>query len=83
MDVYTYNNSPEWLAHNAGVADMLMTTGLSEVSARTLVNRLAQRYPADTFEVRDTMGTTVAVSGVRREGAPPKPRRRALGTRSA
>lgn len=81
--VWTYNNTPEWLAKNTGIADMLLTSGMPVGAAGALASRLAERYPADTFEVRDDHGTVLETHGLRREGAPAKPRRRALGTRSA
>ncbi len=85
-DVWTYNNGDEWLARNAGCADMRLVHGLSHTNALRAAERIAKRYPGDTFEVRDVHGTVVASYGApyREPTVQPVPRkRRPLGTRNA
>lgn len=61
--LWTYNEEPGWLAGNAGCADMMITNGMSLHVATTAAERLAERYPDDTFEVRNGQDETISTFG--------------------
>lgn len=85
--VWTYDDSDAHLDRNAGIPDLLLTSGMDQRSADALAKRLAQRYPADTFETRDMHGDHVRTYGTVRKALarplrlPERPARRRLGTR--
>lgn len=87
--VWTYNDGEEWLSGNCGIADMVVVDAQAYDRARFAAERLAERYPTDTFEVRDVMGQVVDTFGAEREArltAPPivpERKRRALGLRES
>jgi hypothetical protein len=61
--VWTYNDDPEWLAGNSSIADMVVVDAQPYDRAVFAAERLAERFPDATFEVRDGMGETVNVYG--------------------
>jgi hypothetical protein len=85
--VWTYNDNPEWLDKNSGIADMIVVDAQPYDRAMFAAERLAERFPDATFEVRDGMGETVNTYGrvrteLRSEPVRYVPRkRRQLGTR--
>lgn len=84
--LWTYDERPAWTDRNCGIADRLLTNGLSLAAATSGANHLADIYAGDTFEVRDIHDTTVHVAGPERTrpdraARAPKPRRK-LGSRS-
>lgn len=52
-NVWTYNTSPEWLAKNSGVPDMLLIGGVDRYNANFLALRLKELTPGGDFFVRD------------------------------
>jgi hypothetical protein len=87
--VWTYNEDPEYIASNAGLPDMLIAYGVTVLHAKLIAGQLAQRYPSDTWEVRNYMSDVVCTLGkerpdllaaTRARHAPRKPRR-TLGNR--
>lgn len=64
--VWTYNESADYTAQNAGLPDMLITHGQTLQSAEHTAAQLAERYPADTFEVRDYKSDVIVTLGTER-----------------
>jgi hypothetical protein len=86
-DVWTYDDSDEWMGHNS-VPDMRLVYGVDKDRAETAAERLGRRFPTATFEVRDVHGTVVGTYGAaREERVRPVPAshkgRRRLGMRGA
>lgn len=81
-DVWSYNDSPEWMEKNF-VPDIRIVYGVDRQRADVAAARLAELYPSDTFEVRDVHGTVTDVYGAARgETVRPEPtHRRTLGDR--
>lgn len=49
--IWTRNDSPEWLEHNAGCSDVLLTAGLPKAQAMVLTARLKQVYNDQNIEM--------------------------------
>jgi hypothetical protein len=90
--VWTYNEDPAYTAKNAGLPDMLLVYGLTVQHATLAAASLAERYPQDTFEVRDYKSDVVRTLGTERPDlaavtrarhAALRPKRRTLGPRGA
>lgn len=91
--VYTYDEGADWLAKNTGVPDMMLGANLDMSAAGQLAERLAERYPDDTFEVRNGHDETVSTYGAdntdvarrheERINRRATPARRTLGRRGA
>lgn len=64
--VWTYNEDPEYMGGNAGLPDMIIVHGLNEKHATLVAQALAERYPADTWEVRDYKSDVVTTLGTPR-----------------
>lgn len=64
--VWTYNESPEYMAGSAGLPDMLIAHGLTHEHAVQVAGQLAERYPDDTWEVRDYKSDVVRTLGKER-----------------
>lgn len=80
--VWTYDTRREWTDRNSGISDRLLLWGLDLANSIRLAEQLADRYPEDSFEVRDYQGTAVMVLTPRvGEVVTSAPRRRKLGSR--
>jgi hypothetical protein len=79
--VWTINEDPEWTRHNAGISDMLLTSGMPVEQARTVAGRILLLRPDLEFELRDVHGNVLEIVKADPEPEPVKPSRRALGTR--
>jgi hypothetical protein len=64
--VWTYNTNAEWAEQNGGLPDMLLVWGLTVQHARQVAAQMAERYPDDTFEVRDYKSDVVDTYGTPR-----------------
>lgn len=51
FDVWTRNDSPEWLARNSGCSDVLLAAGLPFFAALGLAQRIREMYGDDHIEL--------------------------------
>lgn len=79
--VWTHNTSPEWLAKNGGVTDMVLAGGMDAYNANFAALRLQELTPGREFIVRDENNNDVGL--VPQEDAyrvlVEEPRRRSIG----
>lgn len=57
--VWTHNTSPEWLAKNSGISDMVLTSGLGRYEANFLVLRLQLLMPFALLWIWDEQNNAV------------------------
>ena len=67
--VWAYNDDPEWLLRNCGIADMVLTSGMDLYAACFLRDRLVRLMSGSVFEIRTALGQVVTTETTRNPGS--------------